>query len=87
MENLRAEVTEKDIEDAVSHFVLAQAASGDAFFDFGEIMQKFNKIKDKIAGMKDMLASNINNIKDQVVSNVNQIKDTATGASNAEAGA
>ena len=86
LENLRSEVTDKDIEDAVSHYVLAQATSG-AFFDFGDFMNKFNKIKDKIAGMKDMLASNFNNIKDQVVSNVNQIKDTAQGASNVEAGA
>lgn len=38
LENVRAEVTDKDIEDAVASYVLGQAQSGSAFFDFGDIM-------------------------------------------------
>ena len=70
MEQLRAEITDEDIERAVNSYVLAQAQSGSAFFDFGDLMKKFNKIKDKISGMKDMLASNFNTMKDGVMGSV-----------------
>lgn len=64
--------------------MLAQAQSGNAFIDFNQLLKKFNAIKDKIAGMKDVLASNYNKIKDNVMETAGIVKNTLVGKTASE---
>lgn len=64
--------------------MLSQAQSGNAFIDFNQLLKKFNSLKDKIVGMKDMLASNYNKIKDNVMETAGIVKNTLTGKSASE---
>ena len=64
--------------------MLSQAQSGNAFIDFNQLLKKFNSIKDKIAGMKDVLASNYNKIKDNVMETAGLVKNTLIGKAASE---
>lgn len=73
LQHLRAEITEKDINDAVAGYVLSQGQWG---FDFGGL---FNSIKNKVSEVKDSVENNVNNLKDGVMGNINGLKDAAMG--------
>lgn len=73
LQHLRAEITVKDINDAVAGYVLSQGQWG---FDFGGL---FNSIKNKVSEVKDSVENNVNNLKDGVMGNINGLKDAAIG--------
>jgi hypothetical protein len=61
-------VSDRDINDAIQSYVVAQVSSGNAFFDFSKLLNK--ETQDKINSFK----SKLSDYKDQAVTNLNTLK-------------
>ena len=77
LQQLAAQISDSELEQSVKAYMLAQAYSGDSFFDFNEIMKQlqnqaasyYNKVKDQ-AGAK--LKSAVDSVKGKVEDQIKQ---------------